>query len=208
MKWEYFRSFFFQKLLQFFWHISGTACIICLVLSHFMVYFVAGCITLNISCMKWSPLREILVTFLSKGHLLPAVFPSAQQSKHQIKINLDLHTSMLVNQVAGNIVHTLQVSFPHPSSSSSGICCSSTSLALVVSQHYLVFLGLLLSHASAIPYNATLLWISSCHFLPQDILLRGNTSDNHMYITTHPEVLQITQPVPYGQIHVEPNGDN
>lgn len=29
-----------------------------------------------------------------------------------------------------------------------------------------------------------------------------------MYITTHPEVLQITQPVPYGQIHVEPNGDN
>jgi len=62
-----------------------------------MVYFVAGCITFNISCLKWSLLKEILVTFLSKGHLLPAVFPGDQQSKHEIKINLDLHTSVSVN---------------------------------------------------------------------------------------------------------------
>lgn len=97
MKQEYFPSFFSQKLLQFFWHKSGTVCIICLVLSHFMVYFVAGCSTFNISCMKWSLFREILVTFLSKGHLLPAVFPSVQQSKYEIKINPDLRTSTLVN---------------------------------------------------------------------------------------------------------------
>lgn len=72
-----------------------------------MAYFVAECITLNIGCLKWSPLKEILVTFLSKGHLFPPVLPGNQQSKHEIKINLDLHASVSVNQEAGNPAYIL-----------------------------------------------------------------------------------------------------
>lgn len=80
-----FSIIFLSEAITAFWHKSGIVCII-LVLCHFMVYFVAGCITFNISCLKWSLLKEIVVTFLSKGHLLPAVFPGDQQSKYEIRL--------------------------------------------------------------------------------------------------------------------------